>query len=155
MSLPVRAAWGRRARRAAPLDPNDPAAFFAGETTAEGGRPRRQRRTEEADFQEQLLNLARLLGWLAFHDYASERNEPGLPDLVLVKAPRVIFAELKSAKGKPTKGHMGRYRWLPGQEDWLRELRACAGVETYLWRPADFREAEAILMGEDWGPGGA
>lgn len=62
------------------------------------------------------------------------RNESGFPDLVLVRRPRVIFAELKAERG----------RLLDAQRDWLAALRDCS-VESYLWRPSDWPEIERVL----------
>ena len=65
---------------------------------------------------------------------AVQGDGAGFPDLVLVRAPRVIFAELKSAKGK-----------LSGdQEAWLLAL-AGTPIESYVWRPAQIDEVERIL----------
>lgn len=88
----------------------------------------------ETDFQEQVVSLALLCGWLVYHTYDSRRSRKGFPDLVLVKPPRVIFAELKAADGRTT----------VEQREWLDALNRCPGVEAYLLRPADlerFRDA--------------
>ena len=46
----------------------------------------------------------------------------------MVRPPRLILAELKTDRGKVTSHHA----------ELLELLGACPGVETYLWRPADF-----------------
>jgi VRR-NUC domain. len=78
--------------------------------------------------EQALLNqvraLAHALGWLAYHTHRSERSEPGFPDLTLVKGDRLIFAELKTERGKTT----------GPQELWLAALTQ-AGAEVHLWRP--------------------
>ena len=89
----------------------------------------------ERDFQAQLIQLAELTGWRTYHTYDSRRSNPGFPDLVLVRAPRVIFAELKRERGRVT----------DAQRAWAEELAECAGVEYYLWRPSDWDEVEMIL----------
>lgn len=89
----------------------------------------------EKEFQSQVMKLANALGWLQYHTYNSRRSVAGFPDLVLVKAPRVIFAELKTDKGKVS----------DAQKLWLMELGECSGVETYLWRPAALDEIAEIL----------
>jgi hypothetical protein len=48
---------------------------------------------------------------------------------------RLILAELKTDRGKVT----------PHQAEWLELLGACPGVETYLWRPADFDTIAEVL----------
>lgn len=88
----------------------------------------------EASFQASVIQLAKMCGWLAYHTHNSRRSEPGFPDLVLVKPPRVVFAELKTAKGKPS----------PAQERWLAAL-AASPVESYLWRPDDWDQIRSLL----------
>ena len=73
------------------------------------------------------------VGWAVWHDTDSRRNLAGLPDLELVRD-RLVKAELKRQTGNPT----------PGQEGYLLAL-ARAGVETYLWRPADWAEIVGVL----------
>lgn len=82
----------------------------------------------EADFQRQVLDLARILGWSAYHPMLSKWSERGWPDLALVRPPRLVFIELKRETGKTT----------PHQDRWLSMLGACPQVETYLFRPSDF-----------------
>lgn len=89
----------------------------------------------EVAFQQQVLNLATLYDWSSYHTHDSRRSQPGFPDLVLVRDGDLIFAELKSEKG----------RIRPEQAKWLRMLEQVQGVETYLWRPDDFDEIHARL----------
>jgi hypothetical protein len=96
----------------------------------------------ERDFQRAVIDLARLTGWRVHHTRPALtrrgrwltpiQGDAGFPDLVLVRAGRVIFAELKRVGGKPT----------AEQQAWLEALQACAGVEVYLWTPDDW---EAII----------
>jgi len=87
----------------------------------------------ERDFQQQVTDLASLHGWLIYHTHDSRRSQPGFPDLVLVRE-RVIFAELKTERGKLTRA----------QRIWLAAL-AGASVEAYCWRPSDTDTIAAIL----------
>ena len=99
----------------------------------------------EAEFQRWVTELAEVLGWSHVHfrpamtskGYRTPVSGPlgkGWPDLVLVRE-RVIFAELKSDKGK-----------LSPEQDWvLGELRR-AGAEVYVWRPRDRDEIGAVLF---------
>ncbi len=57
----------------------------------------------------------------------------GFPDLVLVRD-RVIFAELKAAKGK-----------LAREQQWWEVILRAAGAEFYVWRPADRPDITRIL----------
>lgn len=95
----------------------------------------RQTSISERDFQAQVLQLARLTGWRVYHTHDSRRSAPGFPDLVLVRPPMVVFAELKSKGGK----------LRPEQREWLEALGRCGSVEVRLWRPQDFGEMERTL----------
>jgi hypothetical protein len=92
----------------------------------------------EKQFQAQVLDLARLLGWRVYHPWLSVRSAAGFPDLVLCRPPRLILAELKTARG----------RLSPAQEEWLAALRACPGVEVHVWRPMDWDAIIRVLEGE-------
>lgn len=89
----------------------------------------------EKQFTQQVTDLAKQLGWATYHPYLSVRSTPGWPDIALVRPPRLILAELKTDKGKVS----------PHQEHWLDLLKACDGVEVYLWRPAHFDEIVRVL----------
>ena len=39
----------------------------------------------EAELQRNVLSLAAMTGWLAYHTYDSRRSQAGFPDLVLVR----------------------------------------------------------------------
>ena len=102
----------------------------------------------EREFQHTVTALARAYGWIVGFTYDARKSEPGEPDLRMVKPPRVIFAELKTVKGRLTKGRYNKAqsRWLPGQNDWSVALSACPGVEYYLWTPEALDgEIERIL----------
>ena len=91
-------------------------------------------RLTEKRFQQQVLGLATLLGWRAYHTYDSRRSTEGFPDLVLVRRPRLIFAELKAQRTPVT----------DDQRAWIDELRAC-GQEAYIWRPEHWERLERLL----------
>jgi hypothetical protein len=93
----------------------------------------------EKQFMQAIIDLAKFNQWLVYHTFDSRRSAYGFPDLVLVKPPRVIFAEVKSEKGKLT----------PYQELWLEILGQCPGIETYVWRPKNREKIEWILGGYD------
>lgn len=100
----------------------------------------------EAGFQQAVVELATLRGWLCYHTHDSRRSNAGYPDLTLARHRRLVFAELKSETG----------RVAPAQRLWLDALLAvCADwpdpcsercpVEVYVWRPSDWPEVEAVL----------
>lgn len=90
----------------------------------------------EAALQTRVLELCARHSWtLTYHTYDSRRSQRGFPDLVLVRPPRVIFAELKKE---------GEYL-KPAQKPWRDALLACPGVEYYLWRPSDLPSIEEVL----------
>ena len=88
----------------------------------------------EAQLQDQVLLLAKWTGWASYHPYDSRRSTPGYPDLTLVRGKRLVFAEMKSEKGRIS---LDQRRWL----GWLDD----AGVEVYLWRPSDWKDIETAL----------
>jgi hypothetical protein len=89
----------------------------------------------ERQFQQQVLDWALLNGWLVYHPFDSRRSQVGFPDLTLVRDGRLVFAELKTATGRVS----------AAQHEWLGALRAVAGCETHVWRPADWPVVERAL----------
>lgn len=120
----------------------------------------------EAELQQAVIDTARTFGWRCAHFRPARTKHgwqtpvaadgKGFPDLVLVnrQTGRLIFAELKSDRGKTT----------PEQDDWLRDLQAVAAqigetaypghgplhpLEVHVWTPADWPERiVAILTGK-------
>jgi len=45
----------------------------------------------EKDFMRQVMELAKLYGYLAYHTHNSQRSQPGFPDLVLLRPSRLVF----------------------------------------------------------------
>ena len=81
----------------------------------------------EKAFQAQVIDLARMLGYLVYFTWRSIHSPAGFPDLVLVRGDgspgnpgRILFIELKREGA----------RLSPAQEDWARALRN-AGGEVY------------------------
>ena len=91
----------------------------------------------ERDLREQVRDLTRLFGWKMYFSWTSIHSPRGFPDLVLAhpNKRRVIFAELKSEKGKLT----------AYQEEWLQVLRDCE-QEVYVWRPGDIEDIADVLQ---------
>ena len=91
----------------------------------------------ERELQSAVIEMAKLLGWRIMHQRPGRTLEgwrtaieghPGFPDLVLLRPPRLIFAELKSKRGRVDFD----------QATWLNGLNEVKGVEQYCWRPADW-----------------
>jgi hypothetical protein len=88
----------------------------------------------EAQLQQAVIELARLLGYRVAHFRPAktergwrtpvEADGKGFPDLVLAKPNRLVFVELKAAKGKVS----------DEQKDWLATLGS-TGAEAYIFRP--------------------
>jgi hypothetical protein len=100
----------------------------------------------EEDFTTTVIEYAQALKWRVAHfrpgltqtgkwRTAVQGDGKGFPDLVLVRPHRVIFAELKSNKGKLS----------DEQEKWVMDLKRSEGVECYVWRPDFWSVIERIL----------
>ncbi len=131
----------------------------------------------ETAFSTQVYDLLNLFLWRWCHIRAAWSNKgyrtpiqgsdpdgfkgKGLPDIIAVRPPRLIFAEFKDDYSKT----------LPAQDAWLDDLRECVrmitlepvaispmghpisrisdslipSIEVYLWRPKDFNEIEKLL----------
>lgn len=103
----------------------------------------------EREFQAHVLALAKRLSWTAWHDAATNaprvcysckapargpRNASGLPDLILVRGDRLVWAELKRQDGVTSQE----------QRQWIAALRA-AGQTVFVWRPSDWPTIESVL----------
>ena len=57
----------------------------------------------EAELQTAIIDCAVALGWLVYHTHDSRHSPEGFPDLILVREPRLIIAELKGVdrRGRP------------------------------------------------------
>lgn len=96
----------------------------------------------EKDFEGQIRDLAKLFNWKYYHTWRSIHSPAGFPDCVMVRPPRLLFAELKREGKDPT----------PAQQEWLDILRQCAPIldiipipEVYLWRPSDLEQIVEVL----------
>jgi len=97
----------------------------------------------EEEFQNQIIQLARLNHWRIAHFRPAMtsqgwrtpmQGDKGFPDLVLAKKGRIIFAELKSNSGKLSEE----------QRLWMRELDYDPN-EYYIWCPFDLDEIIKVL----------
>lgn len=109
----------------------------------------------EKEFQDDVLETARLTGWLVFHvndsrkEVRSKKLGPilvgdadtkGFLDLLMIHAEqrRLLVAELKREGKDPTRE----------QRIWLAAWRLFPFVEVYVWRPSDAAEIKRVLEGE-------
>jgi len=102
-------------------------------------------RTTEKEFQSQILELAKLFHWRRAHFRAArtkygwrtpvQADGKGFPDLVLVKPPRLIIAEVKRQDTNPD----------DHQLEWLNDFAGVPGVEVHTWKPADWDDIVATL----------
>ena len=100
----------------------------------------------EAEFQAQVMQLAKLRGWRSAHFRRSRTKTGwstavagdgvGWPDLFLVRATtgQKLAAELKVPPNKVT----------PEQTQWLSDMEAC-GIPAFVWCPKDWDEIETVL----------
>jgi hypothetical protein len=98
----------------------------------------------ERELQDAVIKLAHTLGWLVMHSRPAKlangeyrtaiSGDKGFFDLVLAKKGMVIFAELKSEKG----------RMSYEQHEWQQAVKT-----SHIWRPSDWlsSEIERILKG--------
>ena len=95
----------------------------------------------EKGFRQQVIELARLNGWLCYSTFSFRSNtkNPGFPDLVMVRNREVIFAELKAENRKVTRA----------QQEWLDTLKATGVVKVYLWKPSDWESIVVLLNGKE------
>lgn len=101
-------------------------------------------RQTEKDFQAAVIQYAKLQGFLVYHTHDSRRSEPGFPDLCMVRDGRLVFAELKTEKGRVSDAQM----------EWMSALAKVSGVvtatsrnpvEVHLWKPSNWKLIEATL----------
>lgn len=106
--------------------------------------PPRPRRQPERHFTDRVKRYAVRGGWLPFHCLHAKGSDPGFLDLTLLRAPRLVVAELKVPPNvKPSD-------W---QECWLagwRTLALLAGphlsIEIFVWTPDSWPEIERVLV---------
>jgi hypothetical protein len=100
----------------------------------------------ESQWQQQVIDLARLYGWLVHHCRPAQhqsgkwatpiQGDPGFPDLVLARGGRVIFAELKT--------DAAHANLTIHQKAWAAAIQG-RFVEWYCWRPRNLPDVAAAL----------
>jgi hypothetical protein len=102
--------------------------------------------TSARQFQSAVIDMAKVFGWRVahFHDsrrqvkpgvFVGDQAAAGFPDLVLTRNSALMFAELKTEKG----------RLKAEQRAWIEALRE-AGQAVHLWRPRDWSRIEDVLL---------
>ena len=93
----------------------------------------------EAQFLAAVIQYAELKGWMVYHTHDSRRSQPGFPDLTMVRYGMLVFAELKSERGRFTRE----------QIIWIDALDQVSEHDTFVsvhcWRPKDWPAIERIL----------
>jgi hypothetical protein len=90
--------------------------------------------TEKA-WLAQVRTLAQTHGWMTYHPMRSQGAEPGWVDLVFLRGPTLVCAELKTDRGRLT----------PAQQRWLDGLGKVEKVQVHLWRPGDLDQVMEVL----------
>ncbi len=88
----------------------------------------------EREFQAHVKAEAKRCGWEAYHTHDSRRSDEGFPDLVMIRGPVLLVAELKVKKNTIT----------PAQEKWL-QLFEGVGARVFRWRETDWFEIKKEL----------
>ena len=90
----------------------------------------------EADFQRQVVDLAKMLGWKVAWTWNSMHSPKGWPDLFMICDGQIVAAELK-VNGPLTLE----------QREWLVAL-ASTGAGAFCWRwPSSWKQIERVLQG--------
>lgn len=100
----------------------------------------------EAEFTQQVIDLARYHKWRAFHlrpgmfrsgkwATAGSGDIAGWPDVFAVRGSYAVAAELKVGRGRPTVEQVG----------WLDALDGVPGVRVFVWWPRDWDEIVRVF----------
>lgn len=95
----------------------------------------------ERDWQREVVAWAKRNGWTPVHfPNVVQARANGWPDLVLIRVPEILVAELKREGGRLT----------TAQESMVRKLLAC-GLEVHVWYPHN-RETVYSRLQRNGGP---
>lgn len=90
----------------------------------------------EADYQAQIVALARAQGWRVYFTWNSKHSPAGWPDLVLLRGQYMICLEVKAEKGAVS----------DNQKVCLAALRQVRHVEVAVVRPEHWDQVAETLM---------
>ena len=117
-------------------------------------KPTKPRITEK-EFQRQVVQLAKLTGWMVHAERPAVnrrgrwstpiQGDPGFPDLVLVRGWRILFVELKVLPNELTKA---QDRWIDALKNGSERAGDVVGV--CVWTPDDWAWIERTLARHDW-----
>lgn len=97
----------------------------------------------EKELQQNVIALARMLGWKTYHTFDSRRSDVGFPDIVAIHPEHhwTFVAELKREGKLPTED----------QHRWISYFHG-AGIRVFVWHPIDWLDGtiERILRGDPW-----
>lgn len=107
----------------------------------------------EQQFTNELLKWLKAYKWRSFHVRNSGfggntyvQGERGFPDVLAIRPPRILVAELKVGKAGTLKGDP-----TPDQVAWLEAFQHVQiswkwqPIETYVWRPENWSEILVVL----------
>ncbi len=81
----------------------------------------------ETQYRGQVVKISEYCGVEAhFHNLYSIGSDKDFPDLLIIKRPRLIVAELKV-----------KAKFEPGQIRWLELFAGCTSIESYKWRSGE------------------
>ena len=98
----------------------------------------------EEQFRQAARQVARQLGWRCFHTRDSRGSDPGMPDELWVRPPRLIYAELKAPDG----------RYSDEQRDTIELLQKVPGIEVYGIRSTGDRARDQAAIAQLLSPHG-
>ena len=113
----------------------------------------------EKEFQAAVIEYAHLNGWMVAHFRPGMMKsgrwvtpmigDPGFPDLVMTRYDRLVFAELKSEKGRISEAQQAWRECLDKVAEASVDPSSWSvrdnPVEYFLWRPSDWDEIEQTL----------
>lgn len=87
----------------------------------------------EADFQRQVVDLAKMLGWAVWWTKWSLHSPEGMPDLMMARGERLVLAELKVNAN------------LSAAQRESLWVMAHTSAEVFCWRPNCWPQIEKVL----------
>ena len=88
---------------------------------------------KESDFQAQVVDLAKMLGWAVWWTKWSLHSPKGMPDLMMARGGRLVLAELKV--NAPLSAAQRESLWI----------LAGTAAEVFCWKPNCWPQIERVL----------